>query len=194
MKTHLIQPRELFGPPERQAELRDVWRMNDGLFDITTIPDGRPTFTYLFTLCKPDAVNIIANSDIYFYPEDLMTLAAIPWTSSMCFALSRWDIDVNGNATLWEHSDSQDAWIVYGTAKAVNADFTMGVAGCDNRLAHELEQAGYVVTNPSRTIHACHLHLVQWRSYLRNHDGTARGGDKIERIPPPYKLIRPTEL
>jgi hypothetical protein len=65
MTLHLIQPRELYGPPERQEELSVAWCLNDAFFDLVTVPDGRPSFTQMFALCRPDAINVIANSDIH---------------------------------------------------------------------------------------------------------------------------------
>ena len=66
MMTHLIQSHDLFGPPERQDELRECWRRNEGIFDCNTHPEGRLTFTELFALCNPGMVNVLCNSDIYF--------------------------------------------------------------------------------------------------------------------------------
>ena len=190
--VHLIQPRELFGPPERQAELLECWRLNDGVFDAVTAPKGRPTFSELFALCKPEAVNVIANSDIHFERTGLDLMDEI--CGNECFALSRWDGGKAGGYRLWDHADSQDAWVFRGIPQGINAPFTMGIAGCDNKLAWLIDQAGYVLRNPSRTIRAYHLHNVQWRSYLHDPEGQARGGKKIERIPPPYKLVKPTTL
>ena len=167
--------------------------MNEGLFDEQTHQIGRPTFTELFRLCKPDCLNVIANSDIYFDGFGLQK-AEESIRTSVVYALSRHDVDENGEATLWEHRDSQDAWIILGGPHEIDADFPMGVAGCDNSLLHILRSAGLTVSNPSRTIAAYHLHNVKWRSYLVNPDGTARGGDKIERIPPPYAFASPTYL
>jgi hypothetical protein len=50
------------------------------------------------------------------------------------------------------------------------------------------------VLNPSLSIRAYHLHNVQWRSYLSDPESKARWGKKIERIPPPYHLVKPTHL
>ena len=191
---HLIQPRKLFGPPERQAELLECWRLNDAVFDAVKAPKGRPTFNELFALCKPDAVNVIANSDIYFDASSAaMILARTDW-GRITYALSRWDVDEHGSAVLWNHADSQDAWIFGGVPSGIDAPFPMGIPGCDNRLAWLIEQAGYTVLNPSLSIHAYHLHNVKWRSYLADPEGKARGGQKVERIPPPYKLVKPTTL
>lgn len=199
---NLIQPRSLFGPSERQAELLTCWRKTDeqGLFDYLAHPEGRPTFTELFGMCMPGMVNVIANSDIFF---DSTIHFAKP-TESHCYALSRWDVNTDGGIALWDHLDSQDVWIFWGkppemdltytNAKGETKDIAPGIAGCDNRLVYLLQQAGVIVTNPSKTIKAFHLHNVQWRSYLLDPEGKARGGDKIERIPAPYGFAKPTTL
>lgn len=198
MLTHLIQCRELFGPPERQEELKKCWDANDKVFDEFTFPEGRPTFQELFRMCKPDRVNVIANSDIYFE-----RLAHIP-PQGHVWALSRYDIDPTGAAVLWDHRDSQDAYIVQGGPHEIDADtvvnnfgvvrpFVQGLAGCDNRLMFVLRKAGFTVSNPSKTIRSYHLHLSQYRSYLDT-NGPGRGGDKIERIPPPYEFCTPHTL
>jgi len=188
MRVHLIQSREEFGPPERREELREVWRRNDILFDEQTHPTGRPSFSELFRMCKPDRVNVIANADIY-----LERLAQGPPPMN-CWALSRYDIDPTGAATLWDHTDSQDCWIVAGGPYEVDAPYPMGVPGCDNALIHALEKAGFKVSNPSKTIHTYHLHLSNYRSYLDGGNGNGRGGKKLERVPPPYGFSKPTEL
>lgn len=193
MRTNLIQSRVEFGPEERRAELRECWLRNKDLFDDYTHPEGRPTFTELFAMCKPDRVNFIANSDIYFDGFGIR-VAADSIRYGLIYALSRHDVDAQGNATLWDHADSQDVWIIEGGPHEVDAPFTMGIAGCDNALVERLRENGFTVLNPSRTIAAYHLHNVQWRSYLVNSDGTARGGNKIERVPPPYGTAKPTHL
>lgn len=193
MKTHLIQSREEFGPEERRAELRECWLRNDRLFDAYTHPEGRPTFTEMFAMCKPGMLNVIANSDIYFDAFGIR-VAAESISQGTMYALSRHDVDAEGNATLWDHADSQDVWMVYDGPHEVNFPFTMGVAGCDNALIYILQHKGFTVLNPSRTICAYHLHNVQWRSYLVNPDGTSRGGNKIERVPPPYGFVKPVHL
>ena len=178
MYRHLIQPRELYGSDARRAELLECWERNDALFDGITAPIYRPTFTELFELCKPDALNVIANSDIYFDATLPASLAP-----RIVDAISRWDRA--GDAVVPYHKrDSQDAWIVYGRPD-ITADFTMGVPGCDNRLAWILQQAGYQVINPCRSIRAIHLHESEERTYTR---GT------LERIPPPYLRVDPCFL
>lgn len=184
MIRHLIQPRELYGTEQRQLELATCWQANDLLFDEVTAPDGRPTFAEMFAMCKTDAMNVIANSDIYFdwtLPSDIMP--------GHVYALSRWDADTDNRPRPYHKADSQDAWIVYGGPHTVDAPFPMGVPGCDNAIAHILEEAGFEVTNPCLSIRAIHLHSSGYRTY-----GEGRGKPKMYRVPPPYKLVYPCGL
>ena len=99
MNAALIQPREEFGPPDRVTELHHCWAANDVVFSHVIAPSGRPTFNELFSLCMPDAVNIIANSDIEFTTQavDLIVENLQP---NQCYALSRYDF-INGTPTLF---------------------------------------------------------------------------------------------
>lgn len=199
METHLIQSNELFGPRDRQEELLEVWKRNEGLFDHYTHPEGRPTFGELFRLCKPAMLNVIANADIFFDAQSLIKAqfdfgSVLDKKGQMVHALSRWDVDPTGVPMLWNHHDSQDTWIVYGGPHEVDAAYTMGVPGCDNALIYALQQAGFTVSNPSKSIRTYHLHLSNYRSYLDNGNGQGRGGAKLYRVPPPYAFVQPTEL
>lgn len=188
MLLHLIQPQTLFGPPERQEELRLCWGRNKAVFDEFTHPEGRPTFTELFAVCKSGRINVIANSDIYFE-----RLAHYPPPGEV-WALSRYDIDPTGTPVLWNHPDSADTWVVNGTLRPMDIPWPMGIPGIDNRIAHELQTAGYTVKNPSKTVRTYHLHLSHYRSYLEGGNGQGRGGRKLQRVPPPYAMVKPTEL
>jgi len=194
MDLHLIQSREEFGPEERRAELREVWRLNDAVFTDQTHAEGRPTFSEMFRMCKPDRVNCIANSDIYFRRDNIALLTLAEPTPLNAYALSRWDVAPDGSISLWDHLDSQDTWIVYGGPHEVDAPFPMGVPGCDNALLYALQVAGFKVSNPSKTIRTYHLHNTAHRSYLSDEAGQGRGGKKMYRIPPPYAFAKPTEL
>ena len=197
MRLTLIQPRELFGPPERQSELVECWWRNDRLdFDMAVYPSfERPTFSELFAACDPEGVNVIANSDIYFSTESLERIVGFyrdPANHRTCMALSRWEVQDHAqreSATLWDHRDSQDVWIFRGKPDVPGADFTLGIPGCDNRIAKVILDAGYTVINPSRTIKSYHLHTSGYRTY-----GTGRGGTKRDVIPGPYHRITPHEL
>lgn len=144
----------------------------------------RPTYNMFFTAVNKFSheFSIIANSDIHF-DESLEYLKYLDEETS--FALTRWD-DTSKGHVFYNRWDSQDAWIFKGPVKEVNACFESGRLGCDNRLAHELRQAGYRVFNPSKTIKAIHLHS-EIRTENSNHD-------KSKTIPPPYEYILPMEL
>ena len=86
-------------------------------------------------------------------------------TNDICLALSRWDLDGDGKARLFERADSQDAWIFRGRVRKVAADFAVGVYDCDNKIAWELEQAGYTVLNPALSVRAYHVHASGYRRY-----------------------------
>lgn len=186
MKLHLIQPRELYGPPERQEELSVAWCLNDAIFDLVTVPDGRPSFTQMFALCRPDTINVIANSDIHM--DHTLRDNAHRLDEREVWALSRYE-DMGTTLLPYHRSDSQDAWVVLGDGHAIDAPFAMGVPGCDNALAHILTAAGYLVTNPCQTVRAIHLHRSAYRTY-----GEGRGKPKEYRIPPPYAWIFPSSL
>lgn len=133
----------------------------------------------------PKDINIIANLDIYF---DQTVKFAKNIKKMECYALTRWElyqnkvIDFNSrhgrpSPPQW----SQDAWIFRGAPNpkffdvvdAVNSQtrrnekipFSLGIPGCDNKLAAVLREREYVVTNPSLSIKAIHVHETNSRSY-----------------------------
>ena len=142
---------------------------------------GRPTYQTLFGIANQSVgqYKIIANGDIFFKEQDIKNIHS-NLKKHECYALSRWDIHSWG-AKLWEHWDSQDAWIFKGDIRKGNYDYLMGIAGCDNKITYELEGAGYKVKNPSKTIKSYHLHITGERTYDK--------GETIFRYPPPYTLI-----
>lgn len=147
--------------------------------DFIIEPKSRPTFKELFKIANgysdPKTITVITNSDITF--DDSIRLASIHLKPNQCYALSRWDVDPNGDATLHNHSDSQDTWIFRGLIKNVpDCDFTLGTPGCDNAIAERLERAGYDVKNPSVSIKTYHYHISNIRNY---------------QCPKPYKFITP---
>lgn len=178
--------------PDRKRELDEVFLRNESSewFDHVSISDViRPTFNDLFAAanvaCEDGEIAIISNSDIFF--DETIKLAE-NIKEGECYALSRWDVMENGRARPFHRADSQDVWIFRTPIKEIpEATFGLGVAGTDNAIAHLLEQAGYKVTNPCKSIHAFHLHLSGVRNYIEK-------GKVIDRIPPPYKLVIPCEL
>ena len=143
----------------------------------------RPTFADFIKATLPikDAIHIISNLDIYF--DETITLADNIGTNEL-YALSRWDIK-NGKPILFNHCDSQDTWIFRERLPVKYGDFTMGVWGCDNRIAHEFKEAGYKVINPAHSIKTYHLHESR----------SVNSEKKINKtIPPPYHLIYTSQL
>jgi len=164
---------------------------------------GRPTFQQIFDyvneVTKVDDINIVANSDIFF-DEEGIEIAKLLLEPNDCWALTRWDIiperriseqrsDIWSTTYIPEHAefmnrrDSQDTWVFRGKVKPGNYDFQIGMPGCDNRMAYELQQAGYNISNPSLTIKTFHLHKGEERSWHGK-----------PQVPQPYLLINPTEI
>jgi FkbM family methyltransferase len=106
---------------------------------------------------------IIANADIYF-DDTLAQLDGYDLAGKL-LCLSRWDVQPDGSARLFEQPASQDVWIFLAPIPAFPCDFHLGVPGCDNRLAWEAECVGLAISNPARSLRAYHLHLSQVRRY-----------------------------
>ena len=150
--------------------------------------DQRPTYNDFFelinqTVADPD-ISIIANTDIYF-DHNISLLNHLAF-NDRCLALSRWDIKSDGKAVLNDRNDSQDVWIFKGRIKKVKADFCIGIPRCDNRIACELEKAGYRVENPSFSIKSYHFHTGERKEYAVE--------NLLSFIPQPYKYIWPHNL
>lgn len=173
------------GDSERQKELDTCLKNNKELningvpyFNVIEIKE-RLSFNEMFKLTHqyPDRINIITNSDIYFNE----TVLECRWLQNKeCLALSRWDITGN-TAVLFDRKDSQDVWVFNGAVTENIGHYYLGVPGCDNKLMWELIQSGYRVSNPSKRIHALHLHSTNYRTY----------DYKTERVPQPYHFLKP---
>ena len=150
------------------------------------ITNKRPTYNDYFALTKKEDINIIANLDIIIPKETLCQLKNY-LNDKTCLALSRWDL-INDKIIHFNRIDSQDTWIFKNEVPHINgADFSLGISGCDNSIAYLLEASGYNVINPSKTIKTIHLHQSNVRNYINNL------GKVTQVIPPPYKLVIPTE-
>jgi hypothetical protein len=158
-------------------------------FGVNVVPFlHRPTFKDFFDFMGKgmfaDSINIVANTDIFFMNMQEIDANAYRLTDG-CFALTRYDFKKYCPTELFDRVDSQDTWVFLGNKlmpNIKNVDFCMGIGGCDNRLAHELKDAGYEVLNPSRSIKTFHLHNVNIRTFNQNDP----------RVPPPYLLLPPT--
>lgn len=149
-------------------------------------PSKRPTFQQFMAVINfynpaPQDISIIANNDIYF-DGSIAHLFGLPPDQAYC--LCRWDVQADGHSRPFDRLESQDVWAFRGPVRKVqNINFPMGFPGCDNRFAWELREAGYVPSNPCRTIHTHHLHLSGVRRYPPS-----------IRIPRPYLLMPPYQL
>lgn len=134
---------------------------------VRLVPHGkRVTYRDLFAYANrelPGRRMIIANADIFF-DHTLSLLDHYPLAGRL-LCLSRWDFHDDGSWRLFDFDRSQDAWIFQTPIAEIDCDFHLGLLGCDCRLAWEAEHAGLVVSNPSRSIRAYHLHGSGIRRY-----------------------------
>jgi len=134
-------------------------------------------FTYATRELK-DKVVVIANADIFF--DSTLALVTPDVTVDRMLCLSRWDVLADGSMKLFARPDSQDAWIFSAPLPAeLDGDFELGRMGCDNRVAWAAHAAGLHLANPSRSVHACHLHLTG----IRRYDPKARSLARVRRVP-----------
>lgn len=161
--------------PERNKELQTCLKRNEKnpFIDEIIKIEKRLMYYEFFRLMEDGYVNILANSDIYF-DETIELVKDWRWTTGTAFALSRYDEDINESLKLFDRNDSQDAWIFYGSPAKMfesnrgSGDYTLGIAGCDNAIAHELISTGFAVYNPAHSIRAIHLHNSNIRNYIKD--------------------------
>ena len=186
------------GDKERQKELDFCKKHHKecGYFNEIINFSERPTYNDFFNATKayPNDINIFTNSDIYFN-DTILEVRKIK--QNECYALTRWEEDINkeGKETIVSFDSkhtynkeaksrhSQDVWVINGVARHVDGWFHIGVAGCDNRIAHELSRATYDVINPSDVIQCIHKHKEVERNY--NIPNNYPNG----KVPPPYKWV-----
>lgn len=173
--------------PNRKREIDFCLQKNMENKLISTIileSPGKPTYSSFFQqinkLAEPDDISIICNSDIFL--DETITLATTMKPNQM-YALLRWEWYGPNRIIFHPRPDSQDTWIVKGKVEKVFGDFTLGIRGCDNRIAHEFLTAGYDVSNPSMSIKTYHVHNSNIRNYTM-----------ADVVPPPYHTITPTSL
>lgn len=135
------------------------------------VQHGRPTFNDYFRVADEYSgqINCIANTDIFYYREDIDKLKALDWENKLALCLSRWEINsIEGGAlhvTQLVREDTSDSWIYTGKKPFEEANIQMGVAGVDNLIATRFNQKGYRVFNPSNEIKSYHYHLTNIRHY-----------------------------
>lgn len=154
----------------------------------TKATERRPTyqdyFDWIDTVAGDGDVSIVANADIFF-DESAGILRVVPFPKRTTFALARWEVGPDGTSAINDRNDSQDVWVFQGPVTGVHGDFRIGVPRCDNRIAWELQKAGYEVNNPAFSIRSYHLHAGARDAY------PAHQPDFIE---PPYVYVWPHNL
>ena len=85
----------------------------------------------------PLDLSIVCNSDIYF--DSTIAIFETQLRPNQCAALSRWNVNPDGSASLYFHNDSQDTWIFSGAIREFVDTYPIGVPRCDNRIMHDLE-------------------------------------------------------
>lgn len=200
MKINIFQNYYLSDNEARNIELVECNTRNamlsyysdDVYFHVTK---HRFTFNEFFEMTKeyPNDINIVANSDIYFTQSCIhrieMLFRNIANPNKTCLALSRHDLDSEGNEVLFNRVDSQDAWCFFGQVpKVQGADFYVGgIAGCDNKIAYLLQKEGYALFNPSMDIKIIHLHDSKYRTW--NTPNNLK-----EQLKPPFAYVLPCRI
>lgn len=172
IKSNLFKNIFIFSEKEENRLLNKVIKAN------------RITYQYIFDN-SIDGVNIFCNSDMEF--DETIKLAENIKENDF-YALTRYEHDMmlHKNKDPYKGYDSQDVWIWKDKCKIKNANFYLGLPGCDNKIAFCAEEYGYNVKNPSLSIKTYHKHVSNVR------DGTS--SDLSKRLPPPYKLVPITSI
>jgi len=140
--------------------------------------EKRPLFSDFFKYLENDSINIISNNDIIF-PPDLKKIKYLRLRNADALSLTRYE--PNGALIRSVEADSQDVWIFRGKPRCLqNADFYMGIPGCDSRLNFIFYEGGYRVLNPSKFIRCLHTHHTEKRNYVES--------DRIKGV---YLLLKP---
>lgn len=121
----------------------------------------RPTFRDFFILINQTQehsrqINILSNTDIHF-DTSLGKLKSFLW-QNVALCLSHQDRLL---------ASSQDTWVWQGPMRNISSSssFCLGIPGCDNRIANVLQNSGYKLHNPCKTIIATHVHKSMVRHY-----------------------------
>lgn len=126
---------------------------------------------------------VLANCDLL-----IPALAVRQMDESMgrndAYVLSRYEVSQGGGLRLYDTDTSQDVWAFRGKPRVNHPDF-FGIPGCENRFAHAAKEAGYIVSNPSRSIKTIHVHSSKIRTELNS---------PRHRLPPPYLFVGPHHL
>lgn len=111
---------------------------------------------------------IISNSDIFF--EESIGKVYKEWQDNRIYCLTRWDYQKQGEYSFYENYKSQDVWIFNNEIPENIGIYYLGIPGCDNRLAKELNDCKFKISNPSLSIKTIHVHRSEIRNYTIGKD------------------------
>ena len=150
-------------------KLADVAFLNDKI--AIQIIESRPSFAEFFYIANCSYKNekiIISNADIYF--DNTIDLLTTRYLEGKFIALTRWDLDVNGQYRLKDRelpsTPSQDSWFFLSPIRDFFADIQIGILGCDPSIAYYAFKAGLKVLNPSKAVCSYHVHTSNIRTYI----------------------------
>ena len=142
---------------------------------------NRPNFSDFYDHLSSDGVNLISNNDIWF-DESLKNVSWLALNPYDLICLTR--REPNGTLYKSEKGDAQDSWLFLGKPNPLKScDFSMGIPGCENRLAFLFFMKRYRALNPSKIIRTHHEHQSGNRTY-----------QSADRIQGPYLFSKPVGL
>lgn len=128
----------------------------------------RPTYRSFFNFAKKNIESneniIICNSDIHF-DESLELLEKVDLSDKFVM-LNRYE-----NGKLYEVPYSQDTWVFKKGLTIDEADFNLGVPGCDNKIGYLALMKGKKIINPSLIVKSHHIHKDMSRNYKGKVEG-----------------------
>lgn len=166
-------------------------RVNDKVISIplTKRLNYADYFEYAKNNIPQDDIIVLSNSDIYF--DDTVAKVASFDLDKNILALTRWSSNGGDDGNRLEngiikfysnHVCSQDVWVwknPLSNFEKVDCNFTLGVLGCDNKIAYSFKEMGYDPINPCLDIVTYHYHQ------------TGDASRTYERVwlPPPYRNV-----
>lgn len=154
---------------------------------------GRLTFEQAFTFANNNLVGRIIglmNLDILLAEDfDIHLLHnMLQKKSKTVFATSRHEMNpitrriyLDNNFKRLFHAHTQDAWFFQSPVTVVNANFALGLVGCDNAIAHRFWTSGYTLYNMPRRFKI--IHVDRWRGKTsRNFSTFHQTREKIGQV------------
>jgi hypothetical protein len=130
--------------------------------------DSRPTFRFIIDYINnnidKNEIVLISNSDIYFDES----LQFVKFDKDYAYCLTRTNELIVDGIITHKHENvnhGSDVWILKTPIITDNADFYMGIAGCDPIMAYNFLESGYTPINPSFLIKCYHLHNSKIRTW-----------------------------